>query len=121
MLAYVANALVPVRDTERALSFYVNLLGFEKRAEAILGDGGRRIDVAPRHSRGALTLATAQEARRGARFAGVVLGTADIHATYRLLRARGVTFIEPPTPQPLGMLQAQLVDDDGNSLILVQP
>lgn len=124
MLVYVARALLPVSDAERALRFYIDLLDFEKRAETVVGDGRRQIEIAPRRGRGALTLTTVQHARhekRKARFAGVVLGTADIHATHRLLRALGVTFLEPPTRQPLGMLQAQFVDEDGNGLILVQP
>ncbi len=99
MLAYVANTLVPVSDAERALDFYVNLLGLEKRGETISRDGGRQIAIAPRRGRGTLTLASERRARQGRcgeHFAGVVLGTTNIQATYRQLRARGVTFIERP-------------------------
>ncbi len=124
MLAYVANTLVPVSDAERALDFYVNLLGLEKRGETISRDGGRQIAIAPRRGRGTLTLASERRARQGRcgeHFAGVVLGTTNIQATYRQLRARGVTFIEAPNAQPSGMLQARFLDEDGNGLLLIQP
>ncbi len=124
MLAYVANTVVPVSDTERALKFYVNLLDFEKRGEMIARDGGRQIALAPRCGRGTLTLASERRARQrrgGEHFAGIVLGTTNIQATYRQLRARGVTFIEAPNAQPSGMLQARFLDEDGNGLLLVQP
>jgi catechol 2,3-dioxygenase-like lactoylglutathione lyase family enzyme len=124
MLAYVANTLIPVSDTERALRFYVNLLGFEKRGETTAPDGDRQIAIAPRRGRGTLTLVSerrARQRRNGEHFAGVILGTANIQVTYRQLRARGVTFIEAPNAQPSGMLQARLLDEDGNGLLLIQP
>lgn len=124
MLAYVANTLVPVSDAERALAFYVNLLGFEKRGETTVRDGGRQIAIAPRRGRGTLTLASerrTKQSQRGEEFSGIVLGTANIQATYRRLRARGVTFVETPNAQPAGMLQARFLDQDGNALLLVQP
>ena len=73
MLAYVATAVVPVGDAERALNFYVNLLDFERRGETTARDSGRRIAIAPRRGRGMLTLASGQRARQrrdGERFAG---------------------------------------------------
>jgi predicted enzyme related to lactoylglutathione lyase len=124
MLAYIANPLVQVSDPDRALEFYTGRLGFEKRADALGDDGARWIEVAPPGARRAIVLTRDHRPgreRRAGRFAGIVFGTRDIEATYRELRARGVTFTEPPTPQPAGMLQAQFVDDDGNGFVLVQP
>lgn len=124
MIAYIANPLVQVSDPDRALDFYVNALGFEQRAAAPAGAGARWIEVAPPGARRTITLARdlrPRQERRGSRFAGIVFGTSDIQATYRQLRARGVTFTEPPTPQPQGMLQAQFIDHDGNGFVLVQP
>ncbi len=124
MLAYVANTLIPVSDAERALNFYVNLLGLEKRGETLAHDGARQIAIAPRRGRGTLTLASERRTRQrrsGEHFAGIVLGTTNIQATYRQLRARGVTFIDTPNAQPAGMMQARFLDEDGNGLLLIQP
>jgi catechol 2,3-dioxygenase-like lactoylglutathione lyase family enzyme len=38
---------VPVTDQDRALDFYVDALGFEKRLDAPIGEGMRWIEVAP--------------------------------------------------------------------------
>ena len=124
MNVYIANSLVRVSDPDRALDFYVNALGFETRAVASGGGGSQWIEVAPPGAARSITLARdprPRHERRGGRFAGIVFGTSDIQATYRQLRARGVTFTEPPTPQPQGMLQAQFIDHDGNGFVLVQP
>ena len=123
MIAYSANRFIPVSDAERALDFYVNTLGFEKRADFGRHDGARLIEVAPPGARRAITLIRGRQVRRGSgdRFVGVVLGTSDIQQTYRQLRARGVTFTAPPAPQPAGMLQAEFLDGDGNGIVLVQP
>lgn len=124
MIVYTANSLVRVSDPDRSLDFYINTLGFEQRAVAPGGTGSRWIEVAPPGGARSITLARdlrPRQERRGSRFAGVIFGTNDIQATYRQLRARGVTFTEPPTPQPRGMLQAEFVDHDGNGFVLVQP
>jgi predicted enzyme related to lactoylglutathione lyase len=124
MIAYSAAKLIPISDCDRALDFYLGTLGFEKRAETGQPDGSRLIEIATPGARRSITLARAQRPQqesRAGQFVGVVLGTNDIHATYRRLRARGVTFIEPPTAQREGMLQAQFLDRDGNGLMLIQP
>ena len=127
MIAYIANPLVQVSDPDRALNdFYVKALGFEQRAAAPAGAGSRWIEVArpaasaeDDHPRP--RSAPAPRAPGGPLRRYLVFGTSDIQATYRQLRARGVTFTEPPTPQPQGMLQAQFIDHDGNGFVLVQP
>jgi predicted enzyme related to lactoylglutathione lyase len=124
MIAYSAARLIPISDCDQALDFYLGTLGFEKRAETGQPDGSRLIEIATPGARRSITLARARRPRQeshAGQFVGVVLGTSDIHATYRRLRARGVTFIEPPTAQREGMLQAQFLDRDGNSLMLIQP
>jgi predicted enzyme related to lactoylglutathione lyase len=54
------------------------------------------------------------------RFPGVSLAVADIDATYRALRSRGVEFLEPPAVMPWGGVLAHLRDPDGNVVTLVR-
>jgi lactoylglutathione lyase len=124
MIAYVANTTVQVSDQDRALDFYVNKLGFEKRADTRFVDGNRWLEVAPVGAASSLVLTQGRRTRdeqRPTQFAGIVFGTTDIQETYEDLRRRGVTFTESPTAQPGGMLQAQFVDHDGYGFVLVQP
>src|SRR5947209_20027328 len=43
----VARFFVPVSDRDRALEFYVERLGFEKRSDFAYGGGKRWVEVAP--------------------------------------------------------------------------
>jgi hypothetical protein len=43
----VGTVVVPVSDQDRAIEFYVEKLGFEKRADVSFGDGYRWVEVAP--------------------------------------------------------------------------
>ena len=43
----VGTVFVPVIDQDRALEFYLDKLGFEKRSDFPYGDGSRWIEVAP--------------------------------------------------------------------------
>jgi lactoylglutathione lyase len=41
-------------------------------------------------------------------------GVADVDATYEELKARGVTFVRPPTDQRWGLRTAHFADPEGN-------
>lgn len=43
----LANVIIPVDDQDRALQFYTEALGLEKRVDGTFGDGNRWIEVAP--------------------------------------------------------------------------
>jgi catechol 2,3-dioxygenase-like lactoylglutathione lyase family enzyme len=44
-ITQVGTVIVPVSDQDRALEFYLGTLGFEKRLDAPLGQGGRWVEV----------------------------------------------------------------------------
>ena len=104
-------------DQDRALAFYTNKLGFETRADISVGDY-RWIEVAPPGAETALVLEPGQGTV--GMFTSVVFATDDMQATYDQLRSRGVRFTEEPTKQSWGGIQAQFVDPDGNTFVLVQ-
>jgi uncharacterized glyoxalase superfamily protein PhnB len=41
-------------------------------------------------------------------------GVADVDAAYEQLKAKGVTFLRPPTDQPWGLRTAHFADPEGN-------
>ena len=53
------------------------------------------------------------------RFLGVSLAVADIDATCRGMRSRGVEFLEPPAVMPRGGVLAHLRDPEGSVVTLV--
>ena len=58
-ITQVATVFVPVADQKRALVFYLDKLGFEKRADFSYGEGSRWIEVAPPGSAIAIALVPA--------------------------------------------------------------
>jgi catechol 2,3-dioxygenase-like lactoylglutathione lyase family enzyme len=123
MITNIAVTGVFVSDEDKALDFYVNKLGFEKRADEPMGDGMRWIEVAPPEAVTRIVLSHATEewgADRVGQFTGIVFEPDDIDVTFRELTARDVEFTEPPSDQPWGGRQALFKDPDGNIFVLVQ-
>src|SRR5262249_15078992 len=105
---------VPVADQDRALRFYVETLGFEKRLDVPFAEGDRWIEVAPPGS--ATTIALVR-VRKGVD-TQVGLSTTDATADHAALRARGVDADAEVIPRPVPMFGFR--DPDGNRLRIVQ-
>lgn len=109
---------VPVTDQDRALQFYVDTLGFDKRIDVMFGGGRRWIEVAPPGS--STTIALAHGPDRGGVDTGIRLTTGDAEAAYAHLQGRGVDM-------GTGLLRVEgtppmfsLRDPDGNLLYVVE-
>jgi catechol 2,3-dioxygenase-like lactoylglutathione lyase family enzyme len=104
---------VPVTDQDRAVEFYVDTLGFEKRRDVPFGDG-RWIEVAPPGATTTIALVPAGVP------AGIRLATEDAVADHAELLARGADVDQEVLTMPEAPPMFGLRDPDGNSLILVQ-
>ncbi len=116
----LTTVIVPVSDQDRALDFYVEKLGFEKRADIPMGTQMRWLEVAPP---GAVTTIAIVPPREGEAIGvetRIALACDDIDATHADLLASGVAVEEvsrmgDPVP-PMFTLR----DADGNSMLIVQ-
>jgi catechol 2,3-dioxygenase-like lactoylglutathione lyase family enzyme len=89
-ISQVATVFVPVADQDRALAFYVETLGFEKRSDFVYGGGQRWVEVAPRGSAMAIALVPPGEgAPPRSEAAHCALASEDIEGDHATLRARG--------------------------------
>ena len=122
-LFQVGRVCVTVADTDRAIDFYVDKLGFEKVVDVPMGDAGRWVEVAIPGATTTIALApppAGQEAGGGQ--TGICLDTKDVDADHAALKAAGVDVDAEvarwggPVP-PMFWLR----DPDGNSLIVVEP
>jgi catechol 2,3-dioxygenase-like lactoylglutathione lyase family enzyme len=87
----VGTVFVPVTDQDRALEFYLDQLGFEKRADFSYGQGSRWIEVAPPGAANTISLVPPSEGRStGGDAAYCAFATTDIEADHAALRAAGV-------------------------------
>lgn len=118
MITHVKFVGVPVKDQDRALSFYTDRLGLAVATDQSMGSGKRWIELRIAHSITRLVLFTpdGQEDRIGTFFNGAI-ACDDVEATYRQLTQRGVEFVEPPTKQPWGTF-AKFRDSEGNTFVL---
>ncbi len=113
MITRVGTVAVTVRDQDKALDFYTNALGFEKRSDELMGEGARWITVAPKGAETNVVLEPAGLEDYVGTWANMILECDDIYATYEELNGRGVEFSEKPSEQPWGMW-ARFKDIDGN-------
>jgi catechol 2,3-dioxygenase-like lactoylglutathione lyase family enzyme len=87
-ITQVGTLIIPVSDQDRALEFFVDKLGFEKRLDAPFGQGGRWVEVAPPGA--ATTIALVPRGEGDATGIEVSFTTQDAETDHAELRARGV-------------------------------
>ena len=119
----VGRVCVTVADTDRAIDFYVDTLGFTKVVDVPMGPGMRWVEVALPGKETTIALAPPPEGQEaGGGQTGICLDTSDVDADHAALKAAGVDVDGEvsrwgdPVP-PMFWLR----DPDGNSLIVVQP
>jgi catechol 2,3-dioxygenase-like lactoylglutathione lyase family enzyme len=122
-LTQVGRVCVTVADTDRAIEFYVDKLGFEKVIDIPMGPDMRWVEVQLRGTPTTIALAPPPQGQTaGGGQTGICLDTSDVDADHAALKAEGVdvddevTRFGGPVP-PMFWLR----DPDGNSLIVVQP
>jgi catechol 2,3-dioxygenase-like lactoylglutathione lyase family enzyme len=122
-LSQVGRVCVTVADTDRAIDFYVDTLGFTKVVDIEMGEAMRWVEVALPGTVTTIALAPPPQGQEaGGSQTGICLDTSDVDADHAALKAVGVDVDEQvtrwggPVP-PMFWLR----DPDGNSLIVVQP
>ena len=122
-LSQIGTVVIPVSNQDRAIEFYVETLGFEKRSDVPFGDGYRWVEVAPADAVTTIAIVPPPPGKpTGNVETGIGLNTRDIDALYAELKDAGVDVDDEvsrwggPVP-PMFWLR----DPDGNALIVVQP
>ena len=114
--------VVPVRDQERALEFYTDVLGFEKRMDIPYGDGDRWLTVGPPAGETDIAIVPPPPGNPIGVETGIALNTDDIDAAHAAMKGKGadadqdVMRMGDPVP-PMFFFR----DPDGNTLFIVQP
>jgi catechol 2,3-dioxygenase-like lactoylglutathione lyase family enzyme len=130
-MAHLHLIALIVRDHDRAIDFFVRVLGFElaEDSPSLTNDGRpkRWVVVRPAGAETGILLARAdgeeQLQTAGNQFAGRVglfLRVDDFDATYQRLHAAGVRFVRAPREEPYGKV-AVFLDLEGNSWDLLGP
>ncbi len=119
MLEAIAYATVLVSDQDRALDFYTNVLGFEKRFDNPTPDGPRFLTVGLPGQEFQLVLwpGTPGQAQplKSHTPGSYTIDTADCRKAHETLKSRGVRFDTDVLEFPWGYV-AVFQDPDGNRL-----
>ena len=89
-IAGISLVIIPSADQDRAIEFYVDSLGFEKRTDVPFGNDYRWVEVYPPSGPTGIALAPPRPGDATAVQTGITLTTDDVDATHAELRSRGV-------------------------------
>ena len=90
-ISKLGTVVVPVSDQDRAIEFYVETLGFEKRTDVPFGNGYRWVEVAPADAVTTIAIVPPPPSKpTGNVETGIGLQTDDIDADHADLKTRGV-------------------------------
>jgi catechol 2,3-dioxygenase-like lactoylglutathione lyase family enzyme len=121
MIKAVKFVSIPVRDQDRALEFYTGKLGLRIVTDSPFDGTQRWIELGIPRAETKIVLFTApgQEQMIGG-FMNVTFAAADVEATVRELKTRGVEFVQDVQKADWGS-SAIFRDPDGNQFALSSP
>lgn len=120
MINHIQVTGVTVSDQDKAKEFYTETLGMALRIDQQMGPDFRWLEVAPENGQASISLAAPMGDSTPGGMTGLIFDTSDVKGAYETLKAKGVNFIEEPTEQAWGAIQAIFSDPDGNIFSLVQ-
>ncbi|MGB0121921.1 MAG: SpoIIE family protein phosphatase [Silvibacterium sp.] len=113
-----------VRDQDRSLQFFQDLLGFPLAWDEHLPSGERWLAVTPPDGTAVLALVAPRPGSEEDKLIGrptqIAFLTEDIFAKFEEWRRLGVSFCHPPQIRPSGDISADFEDVDGNSFTLLE-
>ncbi len=118
----IGTVITTVTDQERAIAFYTETLGFEKRADVPMGNEYRWVEVAPAGAETTIAIVPPRPGDdAGGAQTGIALSSTDLEGDHARLKERGVDVDEEisrmggPVP-PMFWLR----DPDSNTLLVVE-
>ncbi|UWZ82361.1 VOC family protein [Occallatibacter riparius] len=114
----VSTVTIAVRDQDEALTWFTQMLGFEKRIDQV-GNGFRWLTVAPPQQAEVEFLLASWFPDLVGKNPTWVISTRDCQGGYEELKSKGIEFVQSPSPRPWG-IEAVFVDLYGNKYALVQ-
>lgn len=121
-ISQIGTVVVPVSDQDRAIEFYTEALGFEKRTDVPFGNGYRWVEVGPADAPTTIAIVPPPPGKpTGNVETGIALNTDDVDTVHADLKARGVDVDEEvsrmgdPVP-PMFWFR----DPEGNTLLVVE-
>lgn len=118
----VQSVTLVVNDQDKAIDFYVNILGWELASDNQLGPDMRWVTVRPKGAETEVALGPPDwfgGKLQPGDWDGLTLVCSEVHGLYADLTAKGVRFNGPVQMLPLGQEGTKFYDPDGNEHRLV--
>jgi len=119
----ILGATIYVRDQDVSLSFFVDKLGFTLTHDRQIAPGFRWIAVSPPDGDSFLGIVSpvpgSEEYKLIGHCRNIAFMAEDVETRYREWSARGVEFVQPPSPSPVGGTFAVFKDPDGNGFAML--
>ncbi len=129
----IDTVAVVVSDRRKALAWYCDVLGLpityigpnepnaDPSVQGPAGNPGHWIELGPGRPMTRIHLCELKDHHTEPGPTGITLLTNDIHAEYERLKAKGVSFFNPPKKMEWGEWLCEFEDPDGNKFDLKQP
>ena len=127
MIQKIEAMVVFVQDLADCTAFYRDTFKLQYQgsdahsASFLLQDGLYLILLSPEGAADLLETRVNELKIEGGPRGLLAAGVADVDAAYEELKAKGVTFVRPPTDQPWGLRTAHFADPEGNLWEINQP
>jgi catechol 2,3-dioxygenase-like lactoylglutathione lyase family enzyme len=120
-ISQMATVMVPVTDQDRAIAFYTEKLGFEKRADVPMGEAMRWVEVAPPGATTTVAIVPPREGESAGIETRIAFETDDIDADHASLKAQGVD-VDETVSRMGGPVPPRFFfrDPDNNKLLIVE-
>lgn len=119
MIKGIKQITIAVKDQDRALKFYTQILGFKLQVDVSKGEGKQRwiaLEIPGAQTQVVLFTPEGHEERIGTS-SNIIFTTDNIGKTYQELKDRGVQFTKGPANEPWGAY-ALFQDSEGNTFCL---
>ncbi len=125
MITHLHAATIVVSDQDKAIDFYVNVLGWEVTMDSPMGPSMRWVTIAPKEAATSIALSvpawhTENSSLQMGKNTGIAFACEDIKSTYDTLVKRGVEFKSPPEMMPWGKLGVWFFDPDRNEFFMAE-
>ncbi|HEV7706372.1 MAG TPA: VOC family protein [Gemmatimonadaceae bacterium] len=125
MITHLHATTIVVSDQDKALDFYIGILGWEKTEDAPMGPDMRWITIRPKGAVTNISLAlpgwfTKKPSLELGMDTGIAFSATDLQGTYAELKKRGVNFKGEPKLQPWGKLGVWFLDPDKNEFFIAE-
>ncbi|MEP7088198.1 MAG: VOC family protein [Gemmatimonadota bacterium] len=125
MITHLHATTIVVSNQDKAIDYFVNVLGFENTDDVPMGPSMRWVTVAPKGAATRIALSlpdwyTKKPSLEMGINTAIAFAVDDMKSTYAELKKRGVNFKSEPEMMPWGKPGVWFLDPDNNEFFMAE-